>query len=213
MKYENFQFELNDDGVATVLIGRANEPMNTLGVALLTELVDVTDRLEQDDVKAIVFGSSKRDFLAGADIRMFAEMTTPDEAIEALTALHGIYNRIEALHTEQGKPVIAAINGACLGGGLEFALTCSYRVCSTSQKTQLGQPEVQLGLIPGGGGTQRLPELIGLAAGLEMVMGGKPVRAYKAKKLGLVDETVPAALLLQIAQKRARFGPDRRDLG
>jgi len=203
MKYENFQFELNDDGVATVLIGRANEPMNTLGVALLTELVDVTDRLEQDDVKAIVFGSSKRDFLAGAEIRMFAEMTTPDEAIEALTALHGIYNRIEALHTEQGKPVIAAINGACLGGGLEFALTCSYRVCSTSQKTQLGQPEVQLGLIPGGGGTQRLPELIGLAAGLEMVMGGKPVRGHKAKKLGLVDETVPAALLLQIAQKRA----------
>jgi 3-hydroxyacyl-CoA dehydrogenase/enoyl-CoA hydratase/3-hydroxybutyryl-CoA epimerase len=203
MTYENFHFELNNDGVATVLIDRANEPMNTLGVALLTELVDVVDRLEQADVKAVVFGSSKRDFLAGADIRMFDDMSSPEDAVEALTALHGIFNRIEALHTELGKPVIAAIHGACLGGGLEFALTCSSRICSTSQKTKLGQPEVQLGLIPGGGGTQRLPELVGLAAGLEMVMGGKPVRPYKAKKLGLVDETVPAELLLQIAQQRA----------
>ena len=177
--------------------------MNTLGVALLTELEDVVDRLEQDDVKAVVFGSSKSDFLAGADIRMFADISTPDQAVEALTALHGVFNRIEALHADRGKPVIAAIHGACLGGGLEFALTCSSRICSTSQKTQLGQPEVQLGLIPGGGGTQRLPELIGLAAGLEMIMGGKPVRPYKAKKLGLVDETVPAELLLQIAQQRA----------
>lgn len=203
MTYENFHFELNNDGVATVLIDRADEPINTLGVSLLTELVDVVDRLEQADVKAVVFGSSKRDFLAGADIRMFADISSPDQAVEALTALHGVFNRIEALHTELGKPVVAAIHGACLGGGLEFALTCSSRICSTSQKTQLGQPEVQLGLIPGGGGTQRLPELIGLAAGLEMVMGGKPVTAYKAKKLGLVDETVPAALLLQIAQQRA----------
>jgi 3-hydroxyacyl-CoA dehydrogenase/enoyl-CoA hydratase/3-hydroxybutyryl-CoA epimerase len=203
MTYKNFQFELNNDGVATVLIDRSDESMNTLGEALITELVDVVDRLEQDDVTAVVIGSAKRDFLAGADIRMFQQMTTPDQAVEALTALHGIFNRIEALHTERGKPVIAAIHGACLGGGLELALTCSSRICSTSQKTQLGQPEVQLGLIPGGGGTQRLPELIGLAAGLEMIMGGKPVRSYKAKKLGLVNETVPKEMLLDIAQVRA----------
>lgn len=203
MTYENFNFELNDDGVATVLIDRADEPMNTLGVALLTELFDVVDRLEQDDVNAVVFGSAKPDFLAGADIRMFAQMSTADDAVEALTVLHDVFSRIEALHTEHGKPVIAAIHGACLGGGLELALTCSSRICSTSQKTQLGQPEVQLGLIPGGGGTQRLPDLIGLASGLEMVMGGKPVRPYKASKLGLVDETVPAELLVEIAQQRA----------
>jgi 3-hydroxyacyl-CoA dehydrogenase/enoyl-CoA hydratase/3-hydroxybutyryl-CoA epimerase len=203
MTYENFHFDLNDDGVATVLIDRSDEPMNTLGVSLLTELVEVVDRLEQDDVLAVVIGSAKRDFLVGADIRVFAQMTTPDEAVDALTALHGIFNRIEALHTEHDKPVIAAIHGACLGGGLELALTCSSRICSTSQKTQLGLPEVQLGLIPGGGGTQRLPELIGLASGLEMIMGGKPVRPYKAKKLGLVDEIVPEEMLLEIAQQRA----------
>jgi 3-hydroxyacyl-CoA dehydrogenase/enoyl-CoA hydratase/3-hydroxybutyryl-CoA epimerase len=203
MTYKNFQFELNNDGVATVLIDRSDESMNTLGEALITELVDVVDRLEQDDVTAVVIGSAKRDFLAGADIRMFQQMTTPDQAVEALTALHGIFNRIEALHTERDKPVIAAIHGACLGGGLELALTCSSRICSTSQKTQLGQPEVQLGLIPGGGGTQRLPELIGLAAGLEMIMGGKPVRSYKARKLGLVNETVSKEMLLDVAQVRA----------
>jgi 3-hydroxyacyl-CoA dehydrogenase/enoyl-CoA hydratase/3-hydroxybutyryl-CoA epimerase len=204
MTYGNFQFDLNDDGVATVLIDRSDESMNTLGETLIRELVDVVDRLEQDDVKAVVIGSAKRDFLAGADIRMFSQMTTPDQAVEALTALHGVFNRIEALHMEQGRPVVAAIHGACLGGGLELALTCSWRICSTNQNTQLGQPEIQLGLIPGGGGTQRLPELVGLAAGLEMIMGGKPVRSYRAKKMGLVNETVPEAILLEIAQARAK---------
>ncbi len=203
MTYENFHFDLSDEGVATVLIDRKDESMNTLGVALIAELADVVDRLEQEDVRAVVIGSAKRDFLAGADIRMFAGMTTPDQAVEGLTALHGVFDRIEALHKDHGKPVVAAIHGACLGGGLELALTCSSRICSKSPKTQLGQPEVQLGLIPGAGGTQRLPELVGLAAGLEMIMGGKPVRSYKAKKLGLVDEVTPEEVLLDVARTRA----------
>ncbi len=201
--YENFHFDLSDEGIATVLIDRKDESMNTLGVALITELADVVERLEQDDVRAVVIGSAKRDFLAGADIRMFAGMVTADTVVEGLTALHAIFDRIEALHTEHGKPVVAAIHGACLGGGLELALTCSSRICSNSPKTQLGQPEVQLGLIPGAGGTQRLPEVVGLAAGLEMIMGGKPVRPHKAKKLGLVDEVTPPEVVLEIAQKRA----------
>jgi 3-hydroxyacyl-CoA dehydrogenase/enoyl-CoA hydratase/3-hydroxybutyryl-CoA epimerase len=203
MNYENFHFDVSNNGVATVLIDRKDESMNTLGVDLITELDQVVDRLEQDDVKAVVFGSAKKDFLAGADIRMFADMVSPDQAVDALTGLHGVFNRIEALHLYHGKPVVAAIHGACLGGGLELALTCSSRICSTSSRTQLGQPEVQLGLIPGAGGTQRLPALVGLAAGLEMIMGGKPVRPYKAKKLGLVDEMTPPEVLLGIAQQRA----------
>lgn len=203
MTYENFHFELNDEGVATVLIDRADESMNTLGVALITELADVVGRLEQDDVKAVVIGSAKRDFLAGADIRMFAGMVTADAAVEGLTAIHAIFDRIEALHTDAGKPVVAAIHGVCLGGGIELALACSSRICSNSTKTQLGQPEVQLGLIPAAGGTQRLPKLIGLAAGLEMIVGGKPVRSFKAKKLGLVDEVTPPEVLLDVARKRA----------
>ncbi len=203
MTYENFHFDLSDEGVATVLIDRADESINTLGEALIRELSDVVERLEQDDVKAVVIGSAKRDFLAGADIRMFAGMKTPDQAVEGLTALHGVFDRIEGLHTTHGKPVVAAINGVCLGGGLELALTCSSRICSNSPKTQLGQPEVQLGLIPGAGGTQRLPALVGLAAGLEMIMGGKPVRWRRAKKLGLVDEVTAPEILLDIARNRA----------
>ncbi len=203
MTYENFHFDLNDNGVATILIDRKDESMNTLGEDLITEFFAVVTRLEQDDVKAVVIGSAKRDFLAGADIRMFADMTTTEAAVEGLTALHGVFDRIEALHAVHEKPVIAAIDGACLGGGLELALSCSSRICSKSDRTQLGQPEVQLGLIPGAGGTQRLPELIGLAAGLEMIMGGRPVRHFKAKKLGLVDEVAPPEVLLEVAQKRA----------
>ena len=203
MTFNNFHFDLDDSGVATVLIDRHDESMNTLGKELVLELSDVVDRLEEPDVKAVVFGSSKRDFLAGADIRMFASISSADDAIEALKALHGPFDRIEALHAVAGKPVVAAIHGACLGGGLELALTASMRICSDSPKTQLGQPEVQLGLIPGAGGTQRLPELVGLAAGLQMIVAGKPVRPHKARKLGLVNEIVPAPVLLDIARQRA----------
>jgi len=203
MTYENFQFDLSEDGVATVLIDRRDKSMNTLGVALIAELAEVVDRLEQDDVKAVVIGSAKRDFLAGADITMFAEMKTTDEAVTGLTVLHAIYDRIEALHSVHGKPVVAAIHGACLGGGLELALTCSVRISSNTETTQLGQPEVQLGLIPAAGGTQRLPELVGLASGLEMIVGGKPVRPHKARKIGLVDEITPLEVLLETAQRRA----------
>ncbi len=203
MTFKNFHFELSDDGVATVLIDRHDESMNTLGEELVLELSDLVDRLEQDDVKAVVIGSAKKDFLAGADIRMFSSISSAEEAVEALKAIHVPFDRIEALHREAGKPVIAAIHGACLGGGLELALTASKRICTSSPRTQLGQPEVQLGLIPGAGGTQRLPELIGLAGGLEMIVGGRPVRHHKARKLGLVDEVVPVEVLLEVAHKRA----------
>lgn len=203
MTFKNFHFELDGDGVATVLIDRHDESMNTLGEELVLELSSVVDRLEEDDVKAVVIGSAKKDFLAGADIRMFSSISSQTEAVEALGVLRSSYDRIESLHRERGKPVVAAIDGACLGGGLELALTASIRLCSDNTRTQLGQPEVQLGLIPGAGGTQRLPELIGLAAGLEMIVSGKPIRPRKARKLGVVDEVVPREFLLTIAQTRA----------
>ncbi|MDJ0790584.1 MAG: fatty acid oxidation complex subunit alpha FadJ [Acidimicrobiia bacterium] len=203
MTYDNFHVDIDESGVATVLMDRRGESMNTLGVELLQELDTVIDRLEADDVRAVVLGSAKKDFLAGADIRMFADFKTPDDAITGLQEIHRIFNRIEALSAEAGKPVVMAIHGACLGGGLELALTGSMRVCTSSAKTQLGQPEVQLGLIPGAGGTQRLPALVGLAAGLEMVVGGRPARHRKARKIGLVDEVVPPEVLLEVAKRRA----------
>ena len=208
MTFKNYHFDLSDDGIATVLLDRHDAPMNTLGVEFTTELADVVDRLEQDDVKGVVFGSAKRDFLAGADIKMFDEWADQDAAIEGLKGIHAIFQRIEDLHREAGKPVVAAINGACLGGGLEFAMTASMRIITDSPKTQLGQPEVQLGVIPAAGGTQRLPELVGLAAGLEMIVGGAPARPRKAKKIGLADEVVPIEVLMDVAQKRVREALD-----
>jgi 3-hydroxyacyl-CoA dehydrogenase/enoyl-CoA hydratase/3-hydroxybutyryl-CoA epimerase len=202
-EYENLTFELDDDGVATLLMDVRGESMNTLGVGLVTDLASALDRLERDDVRAVVIGSAKKDFLAGADIRMFDDFATPDDAVEGLRAVHGIFQRIEDLHRVAGKPVVAAINGAALGGGLELALTTATRIATDSPRTQLGQPEVQLGVIPAAGGTQRLPELVGLAAGLEMIVGGKPVRPRKARTMGLVDEIVPVEVLLDIARLRA----------
>lgn len=201
MEYKNYHFELTEQGVAVVLMDRHDEAMNTLGEEFVRELAIVVDRLEQPDVKAVVIGSAKKDFLAGADIKMFTDMEADETAVEALQALHEIYDRIEALHQVADKPVVAAITGACLGGGLELALTASMRICTDT--AQLGQPEVQLGLIPGAGGTQRLPALVGIQNGLQMIVTGRPVRPYKAKKMGLVDEIVPTEKLLDIAKKRA----------
>ncbi|VFT75846.1 enoyl-CoA hydratase [Klebsiella aerogenes] len=110
-------------------------------------------------------------------------------------------------------PVIAAIHGACLGGGLELALACHGRICSDDEKTRLGLPEVQLGLLPGSGGTQRLPRLIGVSTALDMMLTGRQLRARQALKAGLVDEVVPQAILLQAAVELALKGrPASRDM-
>lgn len=199
----HFQLSVHE-GIATVLMDRDGEPMNTLGPVIFDDFNTILDRLEADDsIKAIVWGSAKNDFLVGADIRWFADLADPVDAEKAILAAHEMYARLEQLHTKRGKPVIAAISGACLGGGIELALCASSRICTDHPKTQLGQPEVQLGVIPAGGGTQRLPALIGIADALDMILTGRPARARKALKLGLVDEVVPPELLIEVATKRA----------
>ena len=199
----HFQFSV-DEGVATVLMDRAGEPMNTLGPAIFDDVNTILERIETDDsIKAVVWGSAKKDFLVGADIRWFADLTDAVEAEKTILNAHEMFARIERVHTKHGKPVIAAISGACLGGGMELALCASSRICTDHPKTQLGQPEVQLGVIPAGGGTQRLPALIGIADALDLILTGRPARSRKAKKLGLVDEVVPPELLMEVATKRA----------
>ena len=167
MELTHFTFDV-ENGIATALLDRAGESMNTIGPVIYDDFVAVIDRVETDpSIKAVVFGSAKKgNFLAGADIRFFETLTDPNEAADAIRQLHALFARIEALHTVHAKPVVMAIDGACLGGGLEFALTGSMRIATDTKKTQLGQPEVQLGVLPAGGGTQRLPRLIGIAAAL-----------------------------------------------
>ena len=204
MELTHFSFSI-EDSIAIVLLDRAGEPMNTIGPAIFDDFTTVVDRIETDPaIKAVVFGSAKKNnFLAGADIRFFETLTDPDEGATAIRELHALFTRIEALHAVHGIPVVMAIDGACLGGGMEFALTGSMRISTDSKKTQLGQPEVQLGILPAGGGTQRLPKLIGIAAALDMILTGRPVRPHRALKIGLIDEVLPREVLYEIAKKRA----------
>jgi len=216
LELTHIHFSVDADGVATLLLDRQDETMNTLGPELGADFFGLLDRLETDPaIKAVVIGSAKRDnFMAGADIRWLAGLDDINEAVDLLGEAHVGFMRLEKLATEHGKPVVAAIHGACLGGGMELALACSMRVCSDDEsKTQLGQPEVQLGIIPGAGGTQRMPRLVGIAAGLDLILGGRPVRPRKALKIGLVDEIVPVEHLMRVAKLRAKDAIGRTKAG
>src|SRR5205807_6059968 len=135
------------------------------------------------------------------DVQALQRLRTAEEAAALSRGGQQAMSRLEELGKR--KPIVAAIHGAALGGGLEVALACTYRVATDDRRTQLGQPEVQLGLIPGAGGTQRLPRLIGIAEALDLILTGKSVRASKARRLGLVDEVVPRPILLEVAKRRA----------
>lgn len=188
------------DGVAVVTLDIVGESQNTLQAALLPQFEAIFSDLDKDDsVVGIVFCSGKPDsFIAGADVSMLSAVTTASDAAALSTQSQKLFERLEQFRA----PVVAAINGACLGGGLELALACSQRIASDSPKTLLGLPEVQLGLLPGAGGTQRLPRLIGIANALDLMLTGKHVRAAKAKKLGLVNEVVRPSLLIDAAIRR-----------
>ncbi len=207
LELTHFEYSVDDDGVALVLIDRDGEAMNTMSPDLMMDLNSVIERIENaPEVVAVVLGSAKPDnFLAGADIRWLQSLTDAETAAEMLTQGQEVINRLENLHKERGKPVVAAIHGPCLGGGMEIALACSTRIASDDEKkTQLGQPEVQLGLLPGAGGCQRLPLLVGIATALDLVMTGRSIRPRKAHKMGLVDEVCPREVLLDVARRRAR---------
>ncbi|HEX7622785.1 MAG TPA: fatty acid oxidation complex subunit alpha FadJ [Anaeromyxobacteraceae bacterium] len=197
----SFRVEV-EDGVALCLVDVPGEPVNTLSRQVGAELAELLEALARDAaVKAIVIASAKKDgFVAGAKIDMIQALKSAAEA----EALSRDAQRGFDLLERSPKPVVAAIHGACLGGGLELALACQWRIATDDRKTQLGLPEVQLGLIPGAGGTQRLPRLVGIATALDLILSGKSLQAKKAQKLGLVDEVVPAPLLLEVAKRRAR---------
>src|SRR5512133_3799180 len=191
-----------EDGVATCFIDVPGEPVNTLSPELGAEMTEVLEPLQKDGaVRALVVASGKRDgFVAGAKIEMLQKVRSTAEA----EALARAGQRGSDAIARSPKPIVAAIHGACLGGGLELAMACHWRIASDDRKTQLGQPEVMLGLIPGAGGTQRLPRLIGIAPALDLILTGKSLKPRKARKIGLVDEIVPPPILVQVARQRAR---------
>ncbi len=202
----HFSFEVDDYGVATILMDVKGEKMNTLSPNIQEDLDKILEVIEGDGtIGAVVIGSAKSSgFMAGADIDMLEDVSSAAQGAELSRHGQSGFARLEAIHKSLGKPVIAAIHGPALGGGLEMALACSSRICSDSEKTVLGLPEVMLGVIPGAGGTQRLPRLVGIAPALDMILTGRNIRPPRARKMGLVDEVVPEAILLDVARKRAR---------
>lgn len=191
-----------DDGVAVVLIGRPDRPQTTLRPGLGRELERTIDELDGDTgVRAIVIaGAAPGSFLAGADIGLLHGIDRADEAEALARDAQRLTGRVAASTT----PVVAAIRGACLGAGLELALACRARVAADDEATTLGQPEVQLGLVPGAGATQRLPRLIDLAEALSLIVTGSTVPPGKARKLGLVDEVVHPEIVVDAAAEQAR---------
>ncbi len=190
-----------ESGIAVVTLDVPGAPVNTLSTTVAQEFDGLLTRLESDPaVRAIVLVSGKPDnFIAGADIEEFTRLRTAEEATALSRGAQELMNRVAGSR----KPVVAAIHGSCLGGGLELALACHWRVATDHPKTQLGLPEVQLGIIPGAGGCNRLPRVIGARAALDIILAGKSERAAKARKLGLADELVHPAILLEVALRAA----------
>lgn len=184
------------DGVAVLTMD--NPPVNQLSDHFVKELAEaMTEAYKDDSVKAMVLTGTGKNFIAGADITQIKDVKTKDELSSGMKEMMHFINSIEI----GPKPVVAAINGNCLGGGLEIAMVCHYRVAVDG--VDLGQPEVQIGLIPGAGGTQRLPRLIGLRYGIEMITIGKPIKAKVGLQRGLVDELVEPEKLVDAAVKAA----------
>ncbi len=192
-----------DDRIAFVGIDVADQSVNTLSTPMVDRFEDLLESsLHDDDVDGVVIYSKKDDnFVVGFDIEELQGYYEDPEALRKLVARgHGLMERLTSLD----KPVVAAVHGECLGGGLELAMACHARVATDSGDTSFGLPEIMLGLIPGGGGTQRLPRLIDLSQALDMILTGRQIDGRKADKLGLVDDLVHPGILLDAAADKAR---------
>ncbi len=178
--------------VAVVEFDLVGEKLNKFSTPVMLRLKEVIEELKKSSYKAVIFKSNKpKIFIAGADIDEIKAMTTVDQYDAAIVAGQSIMNMVEDLP----MPTIASIHGACMGGGCEFIMACDYRIASEDSSTKIGLPEIQLGILPGFGGTQRMPRIIGLQAALDIILAGKAVNSKKAQKMGLVDKVVHANLL------------------
>jgi enoyl-CoA hydratase len=186
-----------ENGVATLVLN--HPPVNALTLPILAQLEAALEGLAKDDrVKVVILTGAGRIFIAGADIKVIAAIVSSDEGKEMALRGQAVLNKIEACE----KPLIAAINGTCLGGGLELALCCHIRVAA--EGARLGQPEINLGIIPGFGGTQRLTRVVGPSKSLELILTGDPISASEAKAVGLVSQVIPADDLQRQVQGLAR---------
>jgi 3-hydroxyacyl-CoA dehydrogenase / enoyl-CoA hydratase / 3-hydroxybutyryl-CoA epimerase len=199
--------ERDSDSVAWLTIDKPGTSANVLSSGVLVELDALLEPLARNPPRAVIVISGKKSgFVAGADIKEFTAITNVEEGFRLIHGGQEVLNRLEALPC----PTVAAIHGFALGGGLELALACRYRVAVDDEKLSLGLPEVQLGIHPGFGGTVRTVRLVGVRPAMEMMLTGKPVRGEKAVRIGLVDKLVPAQDLRKAAKEIALQAPTPR---
>jgi 3-hydroxyacyl-CoA dehydrogenase / enoyl-CoA hydratase / 3-hydroxybutyryl-CoA epimerase len=208
MNHKHWKLRRDADGIAWLCFDKADASTNVLSREVMTELNEQLAALEQDlPKKALVIHSGKKSgFIAGADIKEFTTLTHPDEAYEMVRAGQHVMDRLEALSC----PTIALINGFALGGGLELALACRYRILNDDPSVVIGLPEVKLGIHPGFGGTVRTVRLAGPLKAMDLMLTGKNVRPKQARAMGLVDEIVPARHLERAARAMALNPPAPR---
>ena len=185
---KSLNLSIDSNGVANLVFDLQNEKINKLSSSILLELKQILDEVRNNKkIHLLLISSNKQDiFIAGADINEIKNINNQSDAYKKVTQGQKILAKIANLSI----PTIALIKGACLGGGLELALACDYRIAIDNKKTILGLPEVNLGIIPGFGGTQRLPRIVGLQESLKMILSGKPIDYKKAFKIGLVDKVI-----------------------
>ncbi len=200
----SISYAVDGDGVATLTIDQPGKSMNLIGQDFVAEFAASIERAAADaSVKGVIVTSGKSSFIAGADLIGMDRLVTlartapPAETVKAVSSLSRVLRRLETC----GKPVACAINGAALGGGFEVALACHYRVATDDDRIKIGLPEVQVGLLPGGGGTQRLPRLVGIMPALPLLLEGRHLTPQQAKGAGLIHEVAPAGELLAAAKK------------
>jgi len=195
-----FRVERQVNGVAHLVIDDPARKVNVIGEAAIADLERAVAVLESDaQIRGVVLMSGKPGtFVAGADVNEIGAVTEREAVYALVRRVHSVFARLAALHC----PTVAAIDGTCLGGGTELALACDSRIATEEEHTQIGLPETMLGIIPGFGGTTRLPRLIGLTAALDLILTGRSVDARKAERMGLIARAVPAAWMIDHAHRR-----------
>src|SRR4029077_3760126 len=200
----DWRFSIDQQGIAWAVFDREGESQNSLGQHPLEELAAIVEHAERGardkSIRGLVLSSGKeKGFIVGADVREFERITSEQQVVDGVSLVNALLDRIERMPV----PVVCAIHGFCLGGGLELALACHWRIATRDEATRLGFPEVRLGLFPGFNGTARSIRQVGAIAAMRLMLTGSMLRAAAARKMGLIDELVASPLNLPWAARRA----------
>src|SRR3989442_5836069 len=205
---KHWHWETDRDGLAWLTFDKQGESANTFSREALEQLRAVLEEIRRDNPKGLVIRSAKDGFIAGADVEEFTRFKSPEEAMSFVRLGWDVFQEL----SELPFPTTAMVNGFCMGGGVELALACRYRVALDDPKTRFALPEVMLGIMPAWHGVQWLPKLVGPAAAFDMLLTGKSVDARRAKRIGLVDEAVPLRILENTARMITLEAPKQKEL-